>query len=84
MLSLRRVAFTIGGAGTGITDQGEQYTLIFVAQTADRLRRRVSDVKSPHTESKRRFGGIGMNMRAETQSLVEEIKQSLRLLRRHL
>jgi len=25
-----------------------------------------------------------MSMRAETQALVEEIKQSLRLLRRHL
>jgi hypothetical protein len=48
------------------------------------LRRRECDVKSPHIESKRRLGGSGMNMRAETQSLVEEIKQSLRLLRRHL
>jgi hypothetical protein len=27
---------------------------------------------------------MDLNMRAETQSLIEEIKQSLRLLRRHL
>jgi hypothetical protein len=27
---------------------------------------------------------MDLNMRAETQSLVEEIKQSLKLLRRHL
>jgi hypothetical protein len=33
---------------------------------------------------KRRLGGHGPDMRAETQNLIEEIKQSLALLRRHL
>ncbi len=44
----------------------------------------LATLNPPHIESKRRHGGSGMNMRAETQSLVEEIKQSVRLLRRHL
>jgi hypothetical protein len=32
----------------------------------------------------RRPAALELNMRAETQNLVEEIKQSVRLLRRHL
>jgi hypothetical protein len=30
------------------------------------------------------WAAVELNMRAETQNLVEEIKQSVRLLRRHL
>jgi hypothetical protein len=30
------------------------------------------------------MAAMELNMRAETQNLVEEIKQSVRLLRRHL
>ena len=30
------------------------------------------------------MAALELNMRAETQSLIEEIKQSVRLLRRHL
>jgi len=44
----------------------------------------LATLNPPHVDSYRRFSGIGLDMRAETQSLVEEIKQSLRLLRRHL
>jgi hypothetical protein len=48
------------------------------------LRLRRSDVKSPRYDSKGRSAAMEFDMRAETQNLVEEIKQSVRLLRRHL
>jgi peptide chain release factor 2 len=47
------------------------------------LRDRSRDVKSRPIDSKRRLAAKD-TMRAETQNLVEEIKQSVRLLRRHL
>ena len=50
-----------------------------------RLHRRARDVTSPSANSNRRVSGHWNEiMRAETQSLVEEIKQSVGLLRRHL
>jgi hypothetical protein len=39
---------------------------------------------NPHDTIERRFAAMDFNMRAETLNLVEEIKQSVRLLRRHL
>jgi len=47
------------------------------------LRKRGRNVKSPTIDSRRRLTAKD-TMRAETQNLVEEIKQSVRLLRRHL
>jgi hypothetical protein len=53
------------------------------------LRRRGGDVKSPldGIETPPSIGDLAameLEMRAETQNLVEDIKQSVRLLRRHL
>ncbi|MGH6663950.1 MAG: hypothetical protein ACREB2_03460 [Pseudolabrys sp.] len=49
------------------------------------MRGSIGIVKSLSDQNKEAaLGGHWMKMRAETHSLVEEIKQSLRLLRRHL
>jgi hypothetical protein len=48
------------------------------------LRQSGSVVKSTSHESIAAPAAMEFSMRAETQNLVEEIKQSVRLLRRHL
>jgi hypothetical protein len=48
------------------------------------LRKHGCNVKSSGTESNAAIAAMELSMRAETQGLIEEIKQSLRLLRRHL
>ena len=59
------------------------------ADFIDRLRNSgcvgwVASLNPPHTNQNDALAALEITMRAETQNLVEEIKQSVRLLRRHL